>query len=305
MERMNDRLATLQLFVTVARAGSFSAAAREVGLSQPSVSRAVAALEAAVGTALFARTTRSLGLTDAGRIYLERVERILADLDEAGHLARGTGELRGTLKVALPATFGTREIVPLLPAFLAGHDGLTVDLALSDTRADLAAEGVDVALRLGPLGDSTLIARRIAAAERIVVAAPAHLRRAGVPATPAALADHPLIAGPGAGQAPVWTFVRGAESVAVRWSGRIRVDANDAATAAAVAGLGVAVMSAWGCRREIEDGRLVRVLSDWTLGEVPLSALFPAGRATAAARAFVDFLVARFAGTTRRDAVTR
>ncbi|BBE70800.1 glycine cleavage system transcriptional activator [Pleomorphomonas sp. SM30] len=152
MERMNDRLATLQLFVTVARAGSFSAAAREVGLSQPSVSRAVAALEAAVGTALFARTTRSLGLTDAGRIYLERVERILADLDEAGHLARGTGELRGTLKVALPATFGTREIVPLLPAFLAGHDGLTVDLALSDTRADLAAEGVDVALRLGPLG---------------------------------------------------------------------------------------------------------------------------------------------------------
>src|SRR6187549_834964 len=155
---MSDRLFALRLFARVARTGSFSRAGRELGLSQPSVSRIAAELEREVGAALMTRTTRGLRLTEAGADYLARIEPILAALEEADHAARGTGELRGTLRVSLPLGFGLREVIPLLPAFMQLHPALRIDLSLTDRNEDLVAEGIDVALRTGPLADSSSVA---------------------------------------------------------------------------------------------------------------------------------------------------
>src|SRR5882672_3571822 len=159
---MADSLNALRLFVRVTRTGSFSRAGRELGLSQPSASRIIAELEQKVGAALLTRTTRALTLTEAGADYLARIEPILAALDEAEHAARGTGELRGQLRIGLSSSFAVREIIPRLTAFLDRHPTLRVDLVMADQRQDLVNEGVDLALRFGALDDSTATVRRIA-----------------------------------------------------------------------------------------------------------------------------------------------
>ena len=157
---MNDRLFALRLFVRVARVGSFSAAGRELGLSQPSASRILALLEREIGVALLMRTTRAVTLTEAGADYLARIEPILAALEEADHAARGTGELRGTLCIALSSSFGVRELIPRLPSFLELHPTLRIDLRMNDYRQELVQDGVDVAFRFGALTNSSATARR-------------------------------------------------------------------------------------------------------------------------------------------------
>ena len=158
---MTDRLLALRTFVRTAHSGSLSRAARELGLSQPSVSRILSGLEREIGAALLVRTTRAVTLTDAGADYLSRIEPLLSALAEAEHAARGTGELRGTLRIALSASFGVREVVPRLPTFLERHPALRIDLDVSDARQDLIADGVDVALRIGPMSDSSALARKL------------------------------------------------------------------------------------------------------------------------------------------------
>jgi len=287
---MNDRLTALRLFQRVARTGSFSGVAREHGLSQPSVSRIIAQLEHDVGATLFARTTRAVTLTDAGGDYLARIEPILAALDEADQAARGTGELRGLLRVALSSSFGKREVVPHLPDFLDRHPGLRIELVGSDARHDVVVEGVDVALRLGALPDSAARARRLGAAPRVLTASPDYLARHGMPATPTELARHAVIVGPGGGGASRLTFVRDGRQLSVAVEGRVTVAANETAVAVAVAGLGIVATSAWGCGSELAEGRLVRVLADWDAGSIALNALFPDARPPGpAARAFVDW----------------
>src|SRR5882672_10524967 len=184
---MSDRLFALRLFVRVARTGNFSRAARELGLSQPSASRIVAALEKEVGALLFTRSTRALALTEAGAEYLARVEPAIAELEEADHAARGTGELRGMVRVAASSSFSVRELIPRLPGFLDKHPKLRVVLLMNDQRQALISEGVDVAFRLGSLSDSSATARRLGSIERVLVASPAYLRRAGRPKVPADL----------------------------------------------------------------------------------------------------------------------
>ena len=289
---MIDSLHALRLFVRVARMGSFSRAGRELGLSQPSVSRIIAQLEAEIGVALFTRTTRALSLTEAGVDYLARLEPLLAELDEAEHAARGTGELRGQLRIGVSSSLAVRELIPRLPAFLDEHPALRVDLAMSDQRQDLVSEGVDVALRLGELPDSaTATARLLARGQRMLVASPAYLERHGVPDTPADLAAHAIIAGPMRFTGESWTFEKEGRVLSVRVEGRITVSTNEGAVAAAVAGLGVVATSRWGCRAELERGVLVRVLPDWQMGTTTLHAVFAAGRAAkSSARAFVDYL---------------
>src|SRR5260370_35898252 len=168
---MSDRLLALRLFARVARTGSFSRAGRELGLSQPSVSRIAAALEREVGAALLTRTTRAVTLTEAGADYLARVEPILAALEEADHAARGTGELRGVLRVGLSSSLAVREVIPRLSALTSRHPALLVELLMNDQRQDLVIEAVDVALRFGMLGDSNATARpagaRAASARRL------------------------------------------------------------------------------------------------------------------------------------------
>jgi DNA-binding transcriptional LysR family regulator len=292
---MNDKLLALRLFVRVARAGSFSAAARELDLSQPSVSRIIAALEQDVGGNLITRTTRAVTLTDAGSEYLARVESILASLEEADHVARGSKELKGVLRVAMPASFGVREIIPVLPDFLGRHPALNVSLLLSDQRQDTIREGIDVALRLGELADSSATARLIGRTPRVVAASPAYLEARGVPQHPADLAAHAAIVGPAGTIAGTWAFGKDGERVSVRIDSRLTVSVNDAAVAAAVAGLGVVTTALWGCRAELARGALIRVLPDWTMGEVEVHGLYaPGRRPKPSARALVEYLIAEF-----------
>ncbi len=288
---MNDRLTALNLFIRVARTGSFSSAGRDLGLSQPSASRVIAALERDIGAALFTRTTRAVTLTEAGSHYLARIEPILAALTEAEHEARGTGELRGTLRIGMSSSLGVREIIPRLPRFMQRHPSLRIELLMGDQRQDLVTDGVDVALRFGDLPDSTAMARRINDNSRIATASPAYLAERGVPAAPADLTGHTAIVGP-AGNTNPWVFTRNGEDVAVRLDSRLSVTANEGAIAAAVAGLGIMACRWDGCRKELDSGALIRVLPDWDLGRIALHAVFASGKsAKPAARAFADYLI--------------
>ena len=290
---MSDRLSALRLFVRVARSGNFSRAARELGLSQPSASRIVAALEKEVGALLFTRSTRALALTEAGAEYLGRVEPALAELEEADHAARGTGELRGIIRVAASSSFTVHVVIPRLDDFLRHHPKLRLVLLINDQRQALIREGVDVAFRFGPLADSTATARRLGSIQRVLVASPAYLRRAGRPKIPADLNSHAIVVGPMGSDR--WTFEKDGRQVSLRLEGRVVVSANEGAVAAAVAGLGIASTGIIASRKELANRTLVRVLSDWQMGSVDVHAVFPAGRATkAAARALAEHMVAAF-----------
>ena len=286
---MTDRLLALRTFVRTAHSGSFSRAARELGLSQPSVSRILSGLEREIGAALLVRTTRAVTLTDAGADYLSQIEPLLSALAEAEHAARGTGELRGALRIALSSSFGVREVVPRLPTFLERHPALRIDLDVSDARQDLIADGVDVAFRIGAM---SRLERACAQARRSSSAALGFaclFATLGRPQTPSDLAHHAVIIGPG--PAGAWEFAKEGRRVSVRVDGRLRTAANEGATAAAVAGLGLTRTSLWGCRAELERGALVHVLEDWPMDPVALHAIYPVGRAPSpAARAFTQYL---------------
>jgi DNA-binding transcriptional LysR family regulator len=287
---MSDRFFALRLFVRIAHTGSFSRAGRELGLSQPSASRIAAELERDVGAALLTRTTRGVTLTEAGVDYLARIEPLLTALEEADHAARGTGELRGTLRVAVSVNFGVREVIPRLPDFMQRHPALHVDLLMDDRRHDLVNEGIDVALRWGTLTDSNATARRLGASPRLLAASPAYLARAGSPDTPESLANHEVIVGP-LGVGSSWSFERDGRATSVRVEGRLTTSTNQAATAAAVAGLGIVSLGLWNCRPELASGALVQVLTDWAMKPIELHAVFAAGRAAKpSARAFADYL---------------
>lgn len=289
---MSDRFLALRVFARVARLGSFSRAAREMGLSQPSVSRIMADLERDIGAALMTRTTRAVVLTDAGQDYLARIEPLLDALEEADLAARGTDELRGILRIGLSSSFGVREVVPSLPSFIDRHPGLRVHLAVDDEHQNLIVEGVDLAFRFGALADSTATARLLDASPRLILAAPSYLEHARRPDRPHDLSQHSLIVGPGLNLPGPWSFERGGRKEAVRIDGRLSASSNEAAVALAVRGMGIVSTVLWGCRRELEEGRLVQLLTDWKTETVELHAVFPAGRAAKpAARAFVDHLV--------------
>jgi DNA-binding transcriptional LysR family regulator len=194
---MSDRLRELTAFVRAAETGSLSRVARELGVSQPSISRMVASIEARLGVKLLLRTTRRVAPTDAGRVFLERAQQILGDLDDAENAARGVDSLRGTLRVALSGAFGIREVIPRLPGFAEQHPKLAIELLMSDRTEDLIAEGADMALRLGPLADSGFGARLLGKAPRLAIASPAYLARKGTPRTLTDLARHDCILGPG------------------------------------------------------------------------------------------------------------
>jgi len=290
---MSDRLQALHLFVRVAHTASFSRAGREFGMSQPSASRIIADLERRIGIALFTRTTRAVKLTEAGSDYLFRIEPLLASLEAADHAARGTGELRGMLRVALSSSLSVREVIPRLPVFMLRHPRLRIELLVDDTHQELVTEGVDVALRLGKLFDSSATARRLGAMPRLLVASPKYLRETGEPKRPLDLTKHSLIRGPAGNRSTTWVFHRKGRRTSVRIEPRLTTSSNESAIAAAMAGLGIVATATWGCRAELERGSLVSVLSGWTMGSMELNALFPAGRAAKpAARAFVEFLAA-------------
>lgn len=290
---MNDRFSTLRLFARVARTGSFSAAGRELGLSQPSVSRIIAALEQEVGVALLTRSTRAVTLTEAGNDYLARIEPILTALEEADHAVRGTGELRGLLRISTVTSFAVREIIPRLPRFTARHPKLRIEFVLNDQRQDLVSDGIDVALRFGALTDSSLTARRICVSRRLMAASPGYLAVAGTPKLPEDLAAHPMILGPAGSVQDGWTFVKDGKTTTIRVEGQLIINSAEGTTAAALAGLGIVSTGYMACRAELASGALVEILPDWRMATAGVHALTPSGRtAKPSARAFTDFLIA-------------
>lgn len=288
---MNDRLQEIAVFVRTAERGSFSRAGRELGLSQPSVSRIVSELEARLGVKLLLRTTRRVTPTEAGLVLLDRARQVLQDIEAAEDAARGIDSLRGSIRLALPVTFGIREVIPALPAFLARHPLLRLDLVMSDDRQDLVAEGVDLAIRLGELAASGFGARRLVTCPRLVVAAPGYLAARGTPATPAEFAAHDCIFwSPGMARQS-WVFLRDGAAVSVELEARITANSGEGLMACIRSGLGLGVASEWMCRAELASGAVVQVLRDYQLPPVTAHAVYPGGpRPSAKVRALVDHL---------------
>ncbi|SCW59099.1 LysR family transcriptional regulator [Ancylobacter rudongensis] len=285
-----DRLQAMQVFVTVVEAGSFSAAARRIGVGQPAISKTIAQLEDRLQVRLLVRSTHSLAPTDAGVRFYERARSAIREADEAELEARGAGAgLSGRLRVSAATTFARLLIVPRLPEFLARHPAIEIDVLLDDRVIDLVSEGVDLALRMGELADSTAIARRIARGRRSVIATPGYLSRAGTPQAPADLATHEAIVYSQLGDS--WTFRRNGTLASVAVKGRVRLSAAEGIRAAVLADIGLTVNSDWMFAPELESGAVRRVLEDWELPPVDLWAVFPTGRlASAKARAFADYV---------------
>lgn len=292
---MNDRLNQLALFVRTVETGSFSKAAREFGLSQPSVSRAVSSLEARLGVTLLRRTTRRISATDVGLALAESARNALTAIDDAENAARGADRLTGVLRVGLPTAFGVRMIVPLLPGFMALQPELRVELMMSDRFDDLVAEGADMALRLGDQPDSTFRTRKLTSAARVVIASPGYLQRRGVPSEIGDLHQHDCLGGPLDADRTNWTFSRAGKQEIVSAPVRVRTASGTGLVACAVAGLGIAVASEWMCAEELRDRRLTRILNNYGLEPIPAFVVYGSGqRPSRKARAFAEYLIAAF-----------
>jgi DNA-binding transcriptional LysR family regulator len=295
---MLDRVTGMQIFVRVAALGSLSAAARSLGISQTMATKHVGGIEERLGVKLLHRTTRRLTLTEAGRRYLESAERILAEVEEAEAAASAERvEVRGMLRVNAPLSFGFREVAPLMAEFSRLHPAVTVDLGLNDRFVDLIEEGWDVAVRIGRLRASTMIARRIAPCRLVVCGSPAYLQERGTPKTVADLTEHNCLGytlsralGP-----DEWAFdAEGKVKIPIK--GNLRVNNGDALVAAAVAGQGLIYEPTFVVSEELRAGRLMALTLDYPPLELPgVFAVYPADRhPPAKVRAFVDFLAQRF-----------
>ena len=287
-----DRLAAMEAFVVVVDTGSFSAAARRLNVGQPAVSKMVAQLEDRLGVKLLLRTTRGLTATEAGLNYYERARRSIEEADQAELSARTAGSsLTGRLRICAAVTFARIHLIPRLPEFLARHPELEMDVVLDDRNIDLVQEGIDVALRMGRLVDSTLTARRIASCPHAVLATPSYFARSGEPAKPGDLAGHEAVIHDQRGGGLAWTFQRDGAQIAVKLNGRLRVSAAEGLRAAVLANAGLAIVSEWMFAPEIADGTVKVVLKDWELPRIDLWAVSPAGRtATVKARTFTEFV---------------
>lgn len=288
-----DRIRDMEIFMQVVNTGSFSQAARLLQIGQPSVSKAIAQLEKRLETSLLSRTTRGLAPTEAGQRFYEHARIAIEALEDAENTARGAAQgLSGRLRVSATVTFARLCAIPLLKPFLKQHPGLGIDFILDDRNTDLLGNGIDVALRMGSLRDSSMTARKIGSSPRMVAATPSFLAEAGVPSQPEELAGKPFIVYDSAEGGNAWTFRHssGAQRE-VTVSGQIRVTAGEGLKAAVLADLGCAIVSEWIIRDDLHHGRVRQVLADWSLPGVDLWAVYPAGRrAPLKARAFVDFL---------------
>lgn len=291
-----DRLGAMETFVYVVETGSFSAAARRLNIGQPAVSKTIAQLETRLAVRLLLRSTRGLTPTEAGLAFFDRAKRAIEEANEADNAARGAaGGLTGNLRICAAVTFGRQHIVPQLGPFLEQNPELNIDLMLDDRNINLVEEGVDIALRMGTLIDSGLTARKIAQCRRVVVGTPQYFEQHGKPACPADLTKHQAVVYTLGGGAN-WQFQKSGEEHPVIISGRIRVNAAEGLRESVLAHLGLTMASEWMFAPELASGAVVEVMSDWTLPNQDLWAVFPTGRmASAKARAFADYVQALMA----------
>jgi DNA-binding transcriptional LysR family regulator len=252
-----DRLAAMEAFVLVVETGSFSAAARRLNVGQPAVSKLVAQLEDRLGVKLLVRTTRGLTATEAGLNYCERARRSIDEADEAEFAARGAGSgLTGRLRICAAVTFARIHLMPRIPELLARHPELEMEIVLDDRNIDLVQEGIDVALRMGRLADSTLTARRIASGRQVVLGSSTYFARVGEPAAPGVIAYEAVIYALKGGGVD-WTLQREGAEIAVTLKGRLRVSAAEGVRAAVLANAGIAITSEWMFAPEIADGTVI------------------------------------------------
>lgn len=293
-----NRLDDMALFIRLVEAGSFTAAAERAGLSKSLLSRRIAALEDRLAARLLNRTTRRLSVTETGAGFYERSKRILAEVEEAETLAGcDDAEPRGTLRVAAPMSFGMRHLSPALAEFLQSHGELAVDLDLNDRFVDLASEGHDLAVRVGRLPDSSLVARKLAPSRMAVVASPAYVAAHGAPATPADLVGRPLLAYSNRSLADEWRFTGLGDRLGQRLTQRVSANNGEVLLDAAVAGLGIAVLPTFIASPALARGDLLRLLKRHPIEESGIYAVYlPNRHLSAKVRRFVDFLAGRFGG---------
>lgn len=286
-----DRFALMQCYVRAVETGSFSAVARELATSQPTVSKNIAALEAHLGVRLLHRSTRKMALTSEGERYYAECRRILDAVAEAETGVRGEQAAAGLLRVSCPPALARHRVMPLLPAFAARHPDVRIELLFSTHEGDLIEEGIDVAFRIGALADSSYRARLIATYALCCVASPDYLARRGTPLKPAALSGHNCVALIGKRTAAEWHFA----GERIQPQGNLKVDNPEGLRAAALSGLGVVVAPTWLFADELHDGRLTHLLEDWPIEAVPVHLLYPAKRyLPLRARAFMDFVAQAF-----------
>jgi DNA-binding transcriptional LysR family regulator len=296
-----DRFEAFTTFAAVARQRSFAGASRSLGISPPAVTRIIAALERHLGVALFHRSTRVVTLTEEGVVLLDRAQDILSQLRDAEHLVMGRrAEPRGELHITAPVMFGRLHVLPALSGLLSHHQGMTARVMLLDRNVRLAEEGIDVAVRIGPLEDSSLIAITLGFVRQMIVASPDYCARRGVPGDMAALAGHDIIAIEGSRSAERWIFgPNGKDQQDV--TPRLTLNSIDAAIAAAVGGLGLANVLSYQVEDALRADKLQTILDDLAPPALPVSLLFAANRASLPmVRAFVDAM-RDHARTTRWD----
>ena len=292
-----DRFDEINAFAAVADARSFTKAARRLGVSSAQVSKLVARLENRLGARLLNRTTRDVSLTDTGRAYLERARLLLDDFDALEGLVRDRSGPTGLLKVSAPMSFGTNQLTPALLDFAAAYPEVSLDVSQTDRVVNLVEEGFDVAVRIGELPDSSLIARRLAPVRIVTCAAPAYLQAAGAPAAPEDLAKHECIIDTNMRDPFAWSYGDTAGRREVRVNGRLRFAGADACVAAGRRGLGVVSTPAFAAADDLRAGRLVALLCAYEPQLIHVHAVYPHARHLAAkVRVFVDFLAERYAG---------
>jgi len=292
-----DRIECMRAFVATVGANGFAAAARALDVPRSKVSKQIQALEEAIGVQLLQRTTRSLHLTEAGAEYYDSCRDVIAALDEAEQRARtGMGEIRGVLRVNAPMSFGLSRLGPLIPHFNEQHPNVELQVVLSDEQVDPVKGGFDVTIRIASLPDSSMVARSLAPAPRIMVASPAYLAREGTPQSPKDLGSHKFLSYGYLQSGVSLQLCNGKETQRVTVSGPLHANNGDILAQAAVAGMGIALLPNFIIERAVADGRLVPVLCEWQAPAISVNAVYPsARRVPMKTRAFIDFLVTELA----------
>ncbi|EGP09255.1 transcriptional regulator, LysR family [Bradyrhizobiaceae bacterium SG-6C] len=290
-----DRIDAMRAFVAVADLQGFAPAARKLGLSASAVTRLIASLENHLGARLLQRTTRSVTLTDVGARYLERARRILGDLEEAEDSVQAErSKPSGRLIVSAPLMFGRLHVGPVMSAYLKQYPDVSAELRLSDRTVNLVEEGIDLAVRIGHLADSSVIARAVGDMRRVVVASPRYLKARGTPQKLSDLADHQVIQFSGSSALMEWRFIEDGREIRVPNTSRFATNSTDAAVLHAEQGGGLISVLAYQVAESLKAGRLKIVLAKYELPTMPIHLVYPTSRLLSAkVRAFIDLVVAK------------
>ena len=289
-----DLFGAMKLYVAVVDGGSFAAAADKLAISRAMASKQIQKLEEHLDTRLLNRTTRSLSLTETGRAFYERSAQIVADVEEAEQIAgQMTRRPRGVLRVTIPLSYGQHRLAAIIGDYTQAYPQVQLDISLSDRKVDLIEEGMDLAIRIGALPQSDLIARKIGAVRSVVCAAPSYLARRGTPATPADLAHHACLGYTLSGSATDWRLAGPEGTLSIPIGGPLKADNGDIIRLAALGGAGIAFQPEFIVGADLAAGRLVRVLPGWQSAEMGVYAVYPSRKhLSAKVRTFVDFVAA-------------